>query len=452
MACKIAWYREPFVRLAAWLCVFVISCTPFFTPREATAADLTDKEVKKFRALLEERKVEPALPGPLTDMEMKRLLKHHDIFEDITFGGYLANYFQYESVNPGAGDSVAINPKDMARQVKSFSVNNMQMWFYKEVPRPGDIGFKIVLDWGETARRMTSVGPIMDDTGLGSGPAPFGTVNPADGTAGDQETFKEGYVQWNVPIGTGLTVQFGKFADWLGYEWWETIWNPNFSPSYTDGWLVAGNGTGIGLGYNLTDSLTANYYFVNTTGTFVNNNKVFSHGVDFNYDLPETGFFKKGYVNVGAVWGRPFPNNTTDWLQTYDITFSFSPFERLTLATTTNWNYSSKRIVQPSGRAKRGNQAWGVAQYFIYEHNDWLGLALRGEYYWDQENLAGISGGDGASLTEVTGTINFKIREKVMIRPEIRYDKIISVPNGPSHIWHRQNKNITGLIGMSYEF
>lgn len=416
---------------------------------EVVADSLTDKDVEKLKTLLEEGKVEPALPGVPTAKELSEFRGIMDNFEGLTFGGYVDAYYQYESVNPPAGDSVAITPKDFARQVDSFTVNNIQFWLYKTVPHPGDVGFKIVLDWGETARRFTSVGPVFDD-GLVN--QPLGIPPVLGQTGGRQTTFKEAYAQWNAPIGKGLTIQFGKFASWLGYEWWETIWNPNYSGSYTDGWITPGNGTGISLGYNITDKLTANYYFVNTTNTFVNNNKAFSHGVDFNYILPEAGFFKKGYINTGALWGWPKARSTSDLLQVYDFTVQFSPFDKVTLATTTNWNYSPRRIVQPSGRAKKGNQSWGIAQYFIYDHNDWMGFALRGEYYWDQDNFAGISGGNGASLTEVTGTLNLKVREKLMIRPEIRYDKVVHVPNGSSHIWHRQNKNITWIIGVSYEF
>ena len=91
-------------------------------------------------------------------------------------------------------------------------------------------------------------------------------------------------------------------------------------------------------------------------------------------------------------------------------------------------------------------------QYFMYDYTDNIEFALRGEYYWDQENLQGLSGGGGASLAEVTGTINLRLRENVMVRPEIRYDKVISVPNGSSHIWHGKNKNVTGLIAVSYQF
>ncbi len=197
------------MRLAAWACTFVIGCTLFFIPQETNAEGLTDKEVEHFRTHLQEGKVEPTLPGPLTDKEMTKLLERFAIFKGITFGGYLTNYVQYESVNPRAGDSVAIPPKYFARQVKSFTVNNMQIWLYKKVPRPGDVGFKMVLDWGETARRLTGVGPVRDDSAVQ--PNPPGAPNGAR-----QTTFKEAYVQWNVPIGTGLTVQFWQVCQLAG--------------------------------------------------------------------------------------------------------------------------------------------------------------------------------------------------------------------------------------------
>lgn len=425
-------------------CILALAAFLFQSP-QVSAADLTDGEIEKFKTLLETGTLAPILPGPLTDKEMSSLADFSGDFEGLRFGGYLDTYYQYESVNPPAGDSVAIHPKYFARQVNSFTVNNIQTWLYKTTPHPGDVGFKIVLDWGELARHLTSVGPVNDDGAVQ--PNPPGFPNGAR-----QTTFKEAYAQWNAPVGKGLTIKFGKFQSWLGYEWWETIWNPNFSGSYTDFWLIPGNGTGIGLGYDITDKLSANYYFVNTTDTFVNNNKNFSHGIDINYNLPNTGFFKNGYVNFGTLWGCPHPSNSSDWLQVYDLTLQFSPFEKITLATTTNWQYDPKAIVQPSGRAKRGNQSWGIAQYFIYEHSDRLGFAIRGEYYWDHDNLSGISGGGGASLTEVTGTLNVKLHKKLMVRPEIRYDKIIHMTNASSHIWHGQNKNITFLIGMSYEF
>lgn len=89
---------------------------------------------------------------------------------------------------------------------------------------------------------------------------------------------------------------------------------------------------------------------------------------------------------------------------------------------------------------------------YIYDHSDSLEFAVRGEYFWDRDNVIGVSGTGGASLTEVTGTINYRMTDNLWFRPEVRYDKVVSVPNGTSHIFHRQNKNITGTIAVIYEF
>ncbi|MHC4275898.1 MAG: outer membrane beta-barrel protein [Planctomycetota bacterium] len=275
---------------------------------------------------------------------------------------------------------------------------------------------------------------------------------PGAPTGGRQTTFTEGFVQWNIPIGSGVTAKFGKFLGWLGYEIWGSIWNPNYTLSYSSSQGAFGNATGLALSYDVTDRFTSHYYLTNTTGTFVNNNKSLSHGIELNYVLPDSALLKKGWINFGALWGPEHAGNDSDWTQRYDLTVSLTPFDKLTFVTHGNWVYDPTRIVQPSGRAKNDNNAWGVVQYIIYDYTDSVEFTVRGEYYWDQDNVLGISGGDGASLAEVTGTINIKLSEGLLLRPEIRYDKIISVPDGPSHTWHRQNKNITGLIGVSYQF
>jgi hypothetical protein len=109
--------------------------------------------------------------------------------------------------------------------------------------------------------------------------------------------------------------------------------------------------------------------------------------------------------------------------------------------------------VQNSGRTVSNPTSWGIAQYFVYEHNDWIGGAIRGEYFWDQDGRAGIYGIGGSSLAEITGTINLRIREKMFLRPEIRYDKVVSSPNITSHGWTRgESKALTGSFAVTYEF
>ncbi|MEE9488215.1 MAG: hypothetical protein V3W00_05850, partial [Candidatus Brocadiales bacterium] len=129
--------------------VLVLSQFPLFAAR-AVAVELTDKDISEFRRFLEMRKVAPKVEvGAEPEILPSRLRSLLDRFEGVTFGGYLDGYIQYESVNPGAGDQIAIGPMDFNKQVKSFAVRNMELWIQKKVPHPGDIGFKITLNWGD---------------------------------------------------------------------------------------------------------------------------------------------------------------------------------------------------------------------------------------------------------------------------------------------------------------
>ncbi|MCQ4574431.1 MAG: porin [Candidatus Brocadiales bacterium] len=424
----------------------LVFATLLLSPILIVAAGLTDTEIGEFRALLEERRLgtPEVKSGPFTDKEASVLRGLLDRFKGVTFGGYINNYYQYESVDPPAGDSRAIPPMLYNKQVNSFTVKDIELWLYKDAPDPGDVGFKITLDWGDRARHLTPAGPVRDDTAVQPNP-------PGTPTGGRQTTFSQAYVTWNIPVGKGLTAKFGKFPDWVGYEQPFSIWNPNFSASYISK-IVPARSTGVWLSYDVTDRFFADYYFTNTTGTFVNNNKSFSHGIKLRYSPPDLAFFKNADITLDTMWGPEHASNNSDWYQIYDLTIAFSPLDKLRLVTDSNWSYDPAGIVRPSGRVKKDNNAWGVAQYFIYDYTDNIEFVLRGEYYWDQENLQRLSGGSGASLAEVTGTINLRLRENVLIRPEIRYDKVISVPNGPSHIWQGKNKNVTGSIAVSYQF
>ena len=62
----------------------------------------------------------------------------------------------------------------------------------------------------------------------------------------------------------------------------------------------------------------------------------------------------------------------------------------------------------------------GFSGIISQDITDSFGLAFRGEYFDDNDGARlGVS---GLRLWEVTLTANIKIRENLLIRPEIRYD------------------------------
>ena len=447
------------MRLGKWLFAFlIIAFTPLlFTVTQTFAAELTDTEIGQFRKLMEERQAEAKpIPGQLTNDETASLRGVLEQFKDIGFGGFVENFWQYEiQARPSAGDSNAIPPKVFDRQVNSFTVNNIEMWLMKEATDPGDIGFKITLNWGDTARRITFVGPVTDDGATQPNP-------PGFPTGGRQATFSEAFVLYNIPIGKGLTAKFGKFATWVGYEVWEAQWNPNFSRSYIYGWLIPFTNTGVGLSYPVLDNLTVDYYFVNTSDGFVNNNKSYTHGLQIDYNPADLAFFKDTNIHLDTLWGPEGdgPGANSQWIQRYDLTVSFAPFDKWSLATNANVSLLDQQDHHDD------ISAWGIAQYVVYQHSDRIGGALRAEYFWDGDNMAGLSGVEvgnnpsdaiGAKMGEITATLNLKIKEKLYLRPELRYDKILGTRKGNvSHVWgggpDLENKNLTGSIAATYEF
>ena len=64
----------------------------------------------------------------------------------------------------------------------------------------------------------------------------------------------------------------------------------------------------------------------------------------------------------------------------------------------------------------------------------------------------------GVSIAEVTGTLNIKIRDKLMIRPEIRHDQIISASGGnptgqvSADQFDNHDSNTSFATALTYEF
>ena len=55
--------------------------------------------------------------------------------------------------------------------------------------------------------------------------------------------------------------------------------------------------------------------------------------------------------------------------------------------------------------------------------SDMMGLALRGEYVDLEFDLAGLGGSDADNqIWGLTGTVDYKLTEKLMMRGELRYD------------------------------
>lgn len=488
----------------------ILSAVLFLWNPLARAAELTDQELSELRKVIQEREKaeipkvqltpeEMAKPGALSDEELSGVRSFLNTFKGIKFSGFVESFYGYNTANPhgttravggrrgavyatddatkvprssGTFDRNITSPaiaglpqpqflevRAFNREDNSFTLNNIELHIYKEATTDDPIGFRITTLYGEQAQRLTFV--------------------PSEGRVDDDDfTVGEGYVWWKAPLGKGLDVKFGKFATWIGAEVWESPWNPNFSRGllYTN--AIPFTHTGLSLGYPILDGLYGSVFLVNGWDTFVDNNRGKTVGYQLRKDIPDMPFLHKAFFVINGSHGPEQPDNSDNWRHFWDLIFQFSPTDWLTL--NTNFDYGTEKfpknagrgfgggfgVLVPTGDTRSVRRWWGIAQMIVIQPTPRVGLALRGEYFWDRQaarivpiapvmrsGTARSSGQSGLSYAEFTATVNIKIRDKLMIRPEVRMDKVVGTDGTTSsHQFENDTSNTTGTLALTYEF
>lgn len=462
-------------------------------------AALSAEDVGALKELLKAREVPPmpakAPAAQLNDDEITGIRDFFNVFKGIKFSGFVENFYQYNSVNPGhergtgpSGRRGAIPTGGPARNLleirafdredNSFTLNNIELHLYKEPTEDSPIGFRITTLYGEQAHRLTFV--------------------PTDGRVDDDDfTVGEGYAWWRIPLGKGIDFKFGKFATWIGAEVWESVWNPNFSRSLLYQNAIPFTNTGASLGYPVLDNLYFTLFFVNGWDTFVDNNRSKTFGTQTKYTIPNMPIMHNAFVMLNTSHGPEQSRKNLvsagpdgilmtgddvyaknrgsegNWRHFFDFILQFDPMPWL--RSNSNFDYGTERFERgfaggfgtniSVGDNRRRRDWWGVAQIFQFFPQNRINFALRGEYFWDREaarnvaivpmnrTVARTTPTIGVSIAEVTGTVNIKVRDKLMIRPEIRYDKITGATGKTSfHQFDNHDNETTFATAMSYEF
>lgn len=476
-------------------------------------AELSAEDVGALKELLKVREIPPmparAPAAQLNDDEITGIRDFFNVFKGVKFSGFVENFYQYNSVNPGTGDqgtsgrrgAIPVTPpanlsgtsfsntrnmleiRGFDREDNSFTLNNIELHLYKEPTEDSPIGFRITTLYGEQAHRLTFV--------------------PTDGRVDDDDfTVGEGYTWWRIPLGKGVDFKFGKFATWIGAEVWESPWNPNFSRSLLYQNAIPFTNTGASLGYPVLDNLYFTFFLVNGWDTFIDNNKSKTFGTQTKYTIPNIPVMHNAFVmlntshgpeqsgknRLAGADGVPFTADDVlgtnrgsegNWRHFFDLILQFDPTTWLRSNTNVDFGTEKFEIGQAGGFGttvaigdnKRTRKWWGVSQIFQFFPQNRINFALRGEYFWDKDAARNIAimpsskvragltpAAGGVAIAEVTGTLNIKIRDKLMIRPEIRYDKITSADGGnpagkvSSEQFDNHDNNTTFATALTYEF
>jgi hypothetical protein len=256
-------------------------------------------------------------------------------------------------------------------------------------------------------------------------------------------------------VGKGLRLDFGKMVTFFGAEVIEAIDDPNYSRSFLFNYAIPFTHTGLRASYAFSDTLNAALYFVNGWDDSTDNNRAKSLGMSVTYTPAELlSLVFNGMI--GPEQDEQGPNaptvgsSSSNQSTMLEIIATIKPIKPLSIIL----NYDDGKednvpgTLLPSGIS--GDATWsGLAGIVKYDFNDTYSLAVRGEYFDDNE---GFRTGIAQKLKEVTVTPEIRLKGGVILRPEYRYDTsdktVFDIQNG---VATRKNQE-TIALGVMYRW
>ncbi len=262
----------------------------------------------------------------------------------------------------------------------------------------------------------------------------------------------QAYGTYVVPVGSGLTVDFGKWASSLGVEGNYTQDQINYSRSYWFDFLPFYH-MGVRANYKLNKLLAVNYWIVNGNnqteptngfkdelfGLVVTPNKNINWTINYYFgqdhpnavSIPSCGPVP---VQPGLCFQQisPAPNGKTHIFDSY-VTWQTTP----KLSFTLEGDYVIQRlwVNTAPGQSSAPSDVWGGAAYAKYQLTPRTYIAGRTEYLNDHGGLfTGITSYIEA-LKEVTATYDFQVADGFDMRWEYRRD----ISNQPLFLTSEQN-------------
>ena len=272
----------------------------------------------------------------------------------------------------------------------------------------------------------------------------------------------QAYGTYIVPVGNGLTVDFGKWSSSLGIEGNYTKDQINYSRAFFFDFLPFYH-MGIRASYPVNSQLTLNYWVVNGTNQAEATNGFKDQLFGFTARPHKTVNWTMNYyfgqehpdrvavsptspipVQPGLSFEPiiPAPNGRTHIFDSY-VTWQAAP--KLTFAL--EGDYEIERLWRNSapGRSSAPDHVDGGAGYVRYEFTPKVALGARAEYLSDR---GGLFSGLTQALKENTVTFDYKLFDGFLMRYEWRRD----FSNQPSFLTSTANvlskDQTTATVGL----
>lgn len=325
------------------------------------------------------------LIAPAAAEEKKDVLKGlEDIKSALGMSIYLQGGYTYNLEGP----TPEVNGlRVFDQEANSILLDLAQLQFVKE-PVVGGVGFKLKLSAGETAKYIHS-------NGLGDSNDPFDLT--------------EAYISYTAPLGKGLRIDFGKFVTYHGAEVIEARDNVNYSRSLLFNYAIPFTHTGLKVSYPISDIFSGGLHLVNGWDDTDDNNKGKSVGLSLGVTPIE-----QLSMLFNLMYGPEKPDNNHDQRFLFDWVATVKPMKDLSVVL--NVDYATEQHSAADG----GEAKWyGWALTAKYDFNDWFSVAMRGEYFNDQD---GVRTGTAQRAKEFTLTPQFTVAKNLLVRPEYRHD------------------------------
>ena len=241
----------------------------------------------------------------------------------------------------------------------------------------------------------------------------------------------QAYGTYVAPLGSGLTIDFGKWSSSLGIEDNYTQNQMNYSRSYWFDFLPFYH-MGARVHYQFNDKFGANYWITNGTnqiepfngykdelfGIVLTPTKTLNWTINYylGQEHPDFQFVTNGPANLPTLQGMPFepiPNPPNGKLHIIDSYATWTATPKLTLALEAD--YVIERLFTNSAPSN----THGGAAYIRYQLTPKIALASRGEWLVDH---GGLYSGKTQAVDETTITFEYKFSNGFLMREEWRRD------------------------------
>ncbi len=354
-----------------------------------------------------------AAPAPLFDTGDRKLL---DFFRDSTINLGLDGYYAYNFNSP-VGRVNLLRAYDVLSN--NFSLNQASVIF-EHAPDPAAgrrFGARVDLQFGQATDTLQG-NPVNEPR-----PQIYQNIFQAYGT----------YV---VPLGSGLTVDFGKWGSSLGFENNYTKDQINYSRSYFFNFLPFYH-MGIRANYQVNDRFALTYWVVNGTNQAEATNGFKDEMFGFvakprksvtwnvNYYLGQEHSDREPVaatspipVQPGLSFEaiRPAPNGR---LHIFDSYVTWQTTSRLALSLEGDYVIERLWRDEAPGQSSAPSHVDGGAAYARYQWTPKIAFGARAEYLSDR---GGLFSGVTQALKETTATFDYKLGDGFLMRYEWRRD------------------------------